>query len=345
MRTASAGGGVGRSRSWRSAAAAIGNLFTARHRRARRTGRVDAAWDAGIRYFDTAPHYGLGLSERRLGAALRERPRDDVHPLHQGRPAAGAATRGAGAATTSRRLRRPGHPPAASGTSAPTASCAPWRRAWSGSASTASTWSSCTTPTTTPTRRSTRRIPALERLRAEGVVGAIGAGMNQSAMLARFVRETDVDVVLLRRPLHPARPGRARRTAARCRGRGVARGRRRRVQLRPARRRPARARTSPTTTRPRRRRSWRRGPRIADVLRAPRHDAACRGGAFPLAHPAVASVFVGARSAEQVAATRPCSTRPSRPPPGMSWWPKACCIRRPGAMLLKVERVSKSFPG
>lgn len=23
---------------------------------------VDAAWDAGIRYFDTAPHYGLGLS-------------------------------------------------------------------------------------------------------------------------------------------------------------------------------------------------------------------------------------------------------------------------------------------
>jgi D-threo-aldose 1-dehydrogenase len=29
---------------------------------------VAAAWDAGIRYFDTAPHYGLGLSERRLGA-------------------------------------------------------------------------------------------------------------------------------------------------------------------------------------------------------------------------------------------------------------------------------------
>ncbi|WP_199816713.1 aldo/keto reductase, partial [Streptomyces scabiei] len=38
---------------------------------------VDAAWDAGIRYFDTAPHYGLGLSERRLGAALRDRPRGE----------------------------------------------------------------------------------------------------------------------------------------------------------------------------------------------------------------------------------------------------------------------------
>jgi len=38
---------------------------------------VDRAWDRGIRYFDTAPHYGLGLSERRLGAALANRPRDE----------------------------------------------------------------------------------------------------------------------------------------------------------------------------------------------------------------------------------------------------------------------------
>jgi D-threo-aldose 1-dehydrogenase len=38
---------------------------------------VRASWDAGIRYFDTAPHYGLGLAERRLGDALRERPRDE----------------------------------------------------------------------------------------------------------------------------------------------------------------------------------------------------------------------------------------------------------------------------
>src|SRR5881275_337603 len=38
---------------------------------------VDAAWALGVRYFDTAPHYGLGLSERRLGAALADRPRDE----------------------------------------------------------------------------------------------------------------------------------------------------------------------------------------------------------------------------------------------------------------------------
>ena len=36
---------------------------------------LDTAWEAGIRYFDTAPHYGLGLSERRLGAFLRTKPR------------------------------------------------------------------------------------------------------------------------------------------------------------------------------------------------------------------------------------------------------------------------------
>ena len=39
--------------------------------------------------------------------------------------------------------------------------------------------------------------PVLERLRAQGVVGAIGVGMNQTAIPLRFVRETDIDVVLL----------------------------------------------------------------------------------------------------------------------------------------------------
>ncbi|ASR34991.1 aldo/keto reductase [Prauserella marina] len=38
---------------------------------------LEAAWDCGIRYFDTAPHYGLGLAERRLGAFLATKPRDE----------------------------------------------------------------------------------------------------------------------------------------------------------------------------------------------------------------------------------------------------------------------------
>jgi len=40
-------------------------------------GVVAAAWDAGLRYFDTAPLYGHGLSEQRMGRVLRARPRGD----------------------------------------------------------------------------------------------------------------------------------------------------------------------------------------------------------------------------------------------------------------------------
>ena len=56
--------------------ASIGNLYqevtdsAAQH-------VLTAAWDAGIRYFDTAPHYGRGLSETRLGAFLQGKPRED----------------------------------------------------------------------------------------------------------------------------------------------------------------------------------------------------------------------------------------------------------------------------
>ena len=39
-------------------------------------GAVEAAWAAGIRHYDTAPHYGAGLSEHRMGQVLRSRPRD-----------------------------------------------------------------------------------------------------------------------------------------------------------------------------------------------------------------------------------------------------------------------------
>jgi D-threo-aldose 1-dehydrogenase len=52
--------------------APLGNLYRAvSDRDARET--IDTAIDLGIRYFDTAPYYGFGLSERRSGDALRER--------------------------------------------------------------------------------------------------------------------------------------------------------------------------------------------------------------------------------------------------------------------------------
>ena len=55
--------------------APIGGLYQACPReRAMET--LQAAWDAGLRYFDTAPFYGFGLSERRFGDFLRDKPRD-----------------------------------------------------------------------------------------------------------------------------------------------------------------------------------------------------------------------------------------------------------------------------
>jgi aryl-alcohol dehydrogenase-like predicted oxidoreductase len=38
---------------------------------------LQAAWDGGIRCFDTVPEYGFGLSEHRVGQFLRQRPRDE----------------------------------------------------------------------------------------------------------------------------------------------------------------------------------------------------------------------------------------------------------------------------
>ncbi|MFE9725794.1 aldo/keto reductase [Streptomyces sp. NPDC005794] len=177
-------------------AAAIGNLFTEVDP-GQAAAAVDAAWDEGIRYFDTAPHYGLGLSERRLGEALRDRPRDAY-----------------AVSTKAGRLLDPLTPAEAAahhGLSDGYAVPHTHRRRWDFSAD--------------GIRRSIEEslgrlgldrvdivylhdpddhgeqvfregYPALEELRAEGMVGAIGAGMNQTAMLTRFLRETDVDAVL-----------------------------------------------------------------------------------------------------------------------------------------------------
>ncbi|MFD4759545.1 aldo/keto reductase [Streptomyces sp. NPDC058439] len=179
-------------------AAAIGNLFSAVDP-AQATAAVDAAWGEGIRYFDTAPHYGLGLSERRLGEALRGRPRDSYVLSTK----VGRVLDPLPAGTASEHM--------SDGLSEGFAVPATHRRRWDFSAD--------------GVRRSIEdslerlgldrvdiaylhdpddhaeaafhaAYPALEKLRAQGVVGAIGAGMNQTAMLTRFLRDTDVDVVL-----------------------------------------------------------------------------------------------------------------------------------------------------
>ena len=57
-------------------AAQLGNLYRATTDEEAR-GAVQAAWDGGIRLYDTAPHYGVGTSERRLGALLAPYPREE----------------------------------------------------------------------------------------------------------------------------------------------------------------------------------------------------------------------------------------------------------------------------
>lgn len=175
-------------------AAQFGNLFRETTDDAS-TEAVDAAWETGIRYFDTAPHYGLGLSERRLGAALAHRPRDEfVLSTKVGRALIATPERAG-------ELDDDGF-----------VTPALYRREWDFSRDgiLRSVEQSLVRlgldrldiaylhdPDDHWEAASTTGLSALIELRDQGVVGAIGAGMNQSAMLAEFVRRCDVDVVMV----------------------------------------------------------------------------------------------------------------------------------------------------
>ncbi|GAA3634801.1 aldo/keto reductase [Microbacterium awajiense] len=174
-------------------AAQLGNLYRATTDDESRDA-VDAAWEAGIRYFDTAPHYGLGLSERRLGAALRERPRDQFT-----------------LSSKAGRLLTPSPETAGRRDDEGFAVPAAVRRQWdfSGPGVRRSIEESLERlgldrldivylhdPDDFGDQCVNEAFPELVRLREAGVIGAIGAGMNQAPMLARFIRECDIDVVM-----------------------------------------------------------------------------------------------------------------------------------------------------
>ena len=176
-------------------AAGIGNLYRAVDDAAAQA-TVEAAWAGGVRYFDTAPHYGLGLSERRLGLALKDKPREEFL-----------------VSTKVGRLLVPADNPGRArddeGFDVPAA----MRRVWD--------------PTEAGIRRSleesldrlgldhvdvlylhdpdaydleagiTQALPAMEKLRAEGLVKAIGVGSNSSAALTKCVQRSRLDLVML----------------------------------------------------------------------------------------------------------------------------------------------------
>ncbi|MDQ0402544.1 aldo/keto reductase [Streptomyces sp. NPDC000349] len=255
---------------------------------------VEAAWDAGIRYFDTAPHYGLGLSERRLGAALRTRPREEFV-----------------LSTKVGRVLEPhdgGGDDRANGFAVP----ASHRRRWDFSADGArrSLEESLTRlgldrvdlvllhdPDEHGEQAFREAYPALEELRSQGVVRAIGAGMNQSRMLTRFLTDTDVDAVLCAGRYTLLEQGALETLlpAASAAGKSVIVGGVFNSGLLAD---PAPGATYDYAAAPSD--LLDRAVRMRAVTEA--HGLPLRAAAlrFPFGHPAVASVLVGARSAAQV---------------------------------------------
>jgi len=153
---------------------------------------VDAAWSAGIRFFDTAPLYGHGLAEQRMGDVLRTKPRDDFV-----------------LATKVGRLLRAGAPPEPG-------------QAFVGVPPVNPVFDFSYEGVMRSVDESLGRLGldridilhihdpddhyeqalhgayrALDTLRSEGTIAAVGAGMNQAEMLARFARDANFDCFLL----------------------------------------------------------------------------------------------------------------------------------------------------
>ncbi|WIB62146.1 aldo/keto reductase (plasmid) [Curtobacterium sp. MCLR17_007] len=179
------------------------------------TALVRVAHEHGVRYFDTAPHYGLGLSERRLGAALTATEADggaDVpgsDPADRDLPGAGVP---AVVSTKVGRLLVPSPTTAHRRDSEGFDVAATAERAWDFSRDGILRSVEDSLERSGRTRfdilylhdpdehwaaASTTGIGALVELRDQGVVSTVGVGMNQAAMLTRFVERTDVDVVMV----------------------------------------------------------------------------------------------------------------------------------------------------
>ena len=181
--------------------APLGNLFAPiDDAQARAT--VDAAWAGGCRSFDTAPHYGHGLSERRLGDALREHPRD-AYLL---------------SSKVGRRLRAN---PAAARHQNGYVGGLPFDQHWDYSADgvrrsledslqrlglariDVAYVHDCDTATHGAQAAAVLRqvlgetLPALQRLKAEGLIRAVGLGVNDVAVVLAVLREADLDALLL----------------------------------------------------------------------------------------------------------------------------------------------------
>jgi D-threo-aldose 1-dehydrogenase len=181
---------------------------------------LQAAWDAGIRAFDTAPHYGVGLSEWRIGDFLAGRRRAEfVVSTKVGRrlvPAAGpGSVDGVDEFYGNRELSRV--------------------RDYSADGARRSLEDSLRRlrldrvdialihdPDDHLAEALDGAYPALDRLRADGTVGAIGVGVNSAALAEWFVSRCDLDCVLVAGRYTLLDDSAARSLFPMCLARGVA---------------------------------------------------------------------------------------------------------------------------
>ncbi|QBS46558.1 aldo/keto reductase [Nocardia sp. CS682] len=152
---------------------------------------IAAAWDAGIRAFDTAPHYGAGSSEERLGRFLRSRSEYTVSTkvgrlLYEDPLAPDGVDDFYGAP---KRARRRDY------------SAAGVRRSLEDSLERLGLdridLLLIHDPDDYQEQALAEAVPELERMRAAGIVSAIGVGVNDADVALRFVREAGIDHVLI----------------------------------------------------------------------------------------------------------------------------------------------------
>ena len=278
-------------------AAQFGNLYSETSDE-QAANAVAEAWSDGIRYFDTAPHYGLGLSERRLGAALAAYPREQfIVSSKVGRllvPSPETADQ-----SDSDGFRVP----------------ADHRRVFDFSRDGVMRSLESTLersgldhidivylhdPDEQWEAASTTGVGALVELRDQGIIRAIGVGINQSEMATRFVRSTDIDLVMIAGRYTLLEQGALADLLPLAQERNVG------VVIAGvynsgllSRARPAAGSKYDYADAPEQ--LIDRATRIAQACE--RHGVSLPEAAiaFPLLHPAVVSVVIGARSAEQVA--------------------------------------------
>ncbi len=256
------------------------------------SGALDAAWKLGIRFFDTAPVYGYGLGEQRTGAALRPRPRSEFT-----------------LATKVGRLLRADAPPEPGQVFFGTPPLNPVfdfsydgvMRSFEESRERLGIDRVDILHIHDPDDHFEEALNgayrALDRLRQDGVIRAVGSGMNQAEMLTEFARRADFDCFLLAGRYTLLDQVGLKELLPLCAKRGIAiiaagvfnSG----ILADPSNKPKFNYSDAPGEL-------VERAHRIGAVCE--RHGVPLRAAAvqFPLGHPAVSTVLVGCRNAEQV---------------------------------------------